>query len=155
MGADSDYFVTRELGCRGYVRYVDDLLMFADDKTTLWAWRDRVVDRLARLRLTMHAGAHPRPVAEGIPFLGFVIVPERRRLKRRTGVHFSRRLRALVADFHAGLESLDDVQASIRGWVNHARYANSVGLRKAVLRQAVLRPARRAAGVARSSSSPV
>ena len=24
-----DYFITRELGCRGYVRYVDDFLMFA------------------------------------------------------------------------------------------------------------------------------
>jgi retron-type reverse transcriptase len=135
-----DYFVTRELGCRGYVRYVDDFLAFADDKATLWRWRERMAHRLAALRLTMHSGAHPRPVTEGIPFLGFVVFPERRRLKRRKGDHFSRRLRGLVRDYHAGRKPLNAVQASIRGWVNHVRYANTVGLRKATLRQAVLRP---------------
>lgn len=56
------------------MRYVDDFLLFADDKATLWRWRDEVKGRLARLRLTMHEGAHPRPTAEGVPFLGFVQV---------------------------------------------------------------------------------
>ena len=135
-----DRFVTRELGCRGYVRYVDDFLLFANDKATLWSWRAGVVERLARLRLTMHPGAHPRPVTEGIPFLGFTVFPERRRLKRRKGVHFARRLRRLVADCNAGRESVGDVLRSVQGWVNHARYGNTVGLRKRVLRNVVVRP---------------
>ena len=67
-----DHFVKRELGCRGYVRYVYDFLMFAEDKTTLWRWRKAVVGRLARLRLTIHRGTHPRPVGEGIPFWGLL-----------------------------------------------------------------------------------
>ena len=85
-----DHFVTRSLRCRGYVRYVDDMLLFADDKTTLWRWRAALVERLTRLRLTIHAGAHPRPVVEGMSFLGFVMFPARRRLKRRKGIHFQR-----------------------------------------------------------------
>ncbi len=32
-----DHFVKRELGCRGYLRYVDDFALFADDKEVLWA----------------------------------------------------------------------------------------------------------------------
>ncbi len=32
---DLDWFVTRGLGCRGYVRYVDDMLLFGDDASTL------------------------------------------------------------------------------------------------------------------------
>ncbi len=134
-----DHFVARSLRCRGYVRYVDDMLLFADDKATLWGWRDAVVERLARLRLTIHPGAHPRPVTEGVPFLGFVVFPDRRRLKRRKGIHFQRKLRRVAADCRAGTIPLSDVTALVQGWVNHVRYANTIGLRKAVLREVVVR----------------
>jgi RNA-directed DNA polymerase len=70
-----DHFVKRELRCAGYVRYVDDFLLFADDAATLWTWLDAIGRRLARLRLTIHPGAHPRPVTEGLPFLGFIVTP--------------------------------------------------------------------------------
>lgn len=128
-----DHFVTRELGCTGYVRYVDDMLLFADDKATLGRWRRATVDRLARLRLTMHPGAHARPVTEGFPFLGFVVFPRRRRLKRRKGVYFARRLRAAVSAHARGQRSTTDVGAMVRGWVNHVRHGSTLGLRRAVL----------------------
>lgn len=137
-----DHFVTRELGCRAYVRYVDDLLLFADDKVTLGHWRRAVVDRLARLRLTMHAGAHARPVTEGFPFLGFVVSPRRRRLKRRKGVHFARRLRAAVAAHARGGRSTAEIGAMVRGWVNHVRHGSTHGLRRAVLARVRLGPPR-------------
>jgi hypothetical protein len=63
-----DHFVKRTLRCPGYVRYVDDFLLFAPDKGTLWAWNQTVEGRLTDLRLTIHPRTHPRPVAEGIPF---------------------------------------------------------------------------------------
>jgi hypothetical protein len=137
-----DHFVKRELRCPAYQRYVDDFLLFADDKAILWEWKAAIAERLARFRLTIHPGAHPRPVMEGVPFLGFTVFPDRRRLKRRKGVYFQRRLRALIADYAAGVLALDRVTASVQGWVNHARYGNTVGLRKAVLRHAPLPPRR-------------
>jgi hypothetical protein len=141
-----DHFVKRELRCPAYLRYVDDLLLFADDTATLWEWRTTVVTRLAQFRLTIHPGAHPRPVTEGVPFLGFTVFPDRRRLKRRKGVYFQRRLRALLAAYATGAIGLDDVTASVQGWVNHARYGNTVGLRKAVLCSAPLSPRRIVSG---------
>jgi hypothetical protein len=128
-----DHFVKRELRCRGYLRYVDDMLLFADDKQTLWAWKEALVDRLAGLRMTIHPHAHPRPVGEGIPFLGFVVYPGRRRLKRRKGIAFQRRLRILLKAHQAGEVSSADVVASIDGWVNHVRYGNTSGLRRSML----------------------
>ena len=92
-----------------------------------------MVERLGRLRLTIHPGAHPRPVSEGLPFLGFTVYPHRRRLKRRQGIHFQRRLHGLVAEVEAGALPLEKLTASIRGWVNHLSHGNTVGLRKAVL----------------------
>ena len=127
-----DHFVKRELQCGGYLRYVDDFALFADDKRVLWEWREAIVERLARFRLTIHPGAHPRPVTEGAPFLGFVVYPERRRLKRRKGVHFRRRFREMVWRYVSGEIALDALTASARGWANHARYGNTAGLRKSL-----------------------
>jgi hypothetical protein len=132
-----DHFVKRELRCPAYLRYVDDFALFADDKAVLWQWRRALVERLARFRLTIHGGAHPRPVTEGAPFLGFVLFPHRRALKRRKGLHFQRRLRALVRRYQKGEIGLEEITASVAGWVNHTRYANTVGLRKTVLGKAL------------------
>lgn len=129
-----DHFVKRELRCPAYARYVDDLLLFGDDKGEMQGWHDACVQRLARYRLTTHAGAHVRPVGEGFPFLGFTLYPDRRRLKRRKGVYFQRRLRRMIAAYAAGELSLDQVRASVKGWINHVKHGNTTGLRKAVLR---------------------
>ena len=128
-----DHFVKRELRCRGYLRYVDDFLLFADDKRTLWAWRQAIEQRMARLRLTVHPGAHPRPAGEGFPFLGFVIFPTHRRLKRRKVVAYRRRLKRLVAAWTAGEATQEAVVASLLGWINHARYGDTWNLRRSVV----------------------
>ena len=128
-----DQFVRRQLGCRQYIRYVDDFLLFSQEKTTLWNWKSQIHNRMQRLRLTIHPGAHPRPVTEGIPFLGFVVFPQRRRLKRRKGIHFRRRLKKLLNCFAEGELSAEQLKQSINGWINHVRYGNTIGLQKAVL----------------------
>ena len=139
-----DHFVTRELsnaaqGRSAYLRFVDDFIVFADDLRTLLQWRTSIIERLARLRLTIHP-TEPRPVTEGASFLGFRVFPERRRLIPRKAVHFGRRFRAILRSYAAGDLPLDTITASVRGWVNHARYANTVGLRKDVLGEPVPPP---------------
>jgi len=132
-----DHFVKRELRCPGYVRYVDDLLLFAGDKASLWSCKRRLEERLESLRLLIHPGAHPRPVTEGAPFLGFVTYPDRRRLKRRKGVAFRRRLRRLRRLEVRGEVQAESVQASVAGWVGHVRYGNTAGLRRAILEESM------------------
>ena len=124
------------------MRYVDDLLLFAGDKPTLWAWKKGIEARLAGLRLTIHPGAHPRPVSEGFPFLGFTLFPQKRRLKRRKGIYYQRKLRTLLLAYSRGEMPLDKVTASVQGWANHARYGNTVGLRKSILGSGPVVPSR-------------
>jgi RNA-directed DNA polymerase len=128
-----DQFVKRNLRCQAYVRYVDDMLLFSNDKRQLADWHIAIIDRLAVIRLTIHSGAQPRPVTEGVSFLGFRVFPEHRRLKRRKGIFFARKYRTLRAAHRAGNIGLDEVTPSVQGWVNHVRYANTFGLRQAVL----------------------
>ena len=141
---DLDQFVQRELRCRGYARYVDDFLLFAPDKRTLWRWKEELGRRLERLRLRMHPGSAPFPVSEGIAFLGFVVFPQGRRLKRRRGIAFQRRLKTRVNAYACGEIEFEKLSATVRGWSNHARYGNTVGLRKAVLSRAIIPRAERA-----------
>jgi hypothetical protein len=137
-----DHFVKRELRCPAYLRYVDDMLLFGDDKRQLWDWKGAIIERTARLRLTIHeARAQVRPVTEGFPFLGFVVYPHKRRLKRRKGIAYARKLQALVEDYADGHISLERVTASVQGWANHARYGDTLGLRRALL-ESVIVPAR-------------
>ncbi|MEN8167001.1 MAG: reverse transcriptase domain-containing protein [Pseudomonadota bacterium] len=133
-----DYFVKRELRCPGYVRYVDDLLLFGNDKADLWHWKERLEQRFASLRLTIHPGAHPRPVSEGIPFLGFIVFSEKRRLKRRKGINFQRRLHGMLKDFNGDKASAHQIASNVDGWLNHVRYANTAGLMKTLLKQVPL-----------------
>jgi len=139
-----DHLVKRELACPahgprsaaegGYVRYVDDLLLFADDRDHLWEWRAAIIEHLAGLRLTLHENcAQPRPVTSGIPFLGFIVYPTHRRLKRRKGVYFRRRFKQRLAAYQGGEISFAQLDASVRGWVNHAGHGDTWGLRRAIL----------------------
>ena len=60
------------------------LQLFADSKRQLWAWKAAIVERLARLRLTIHeTRAQVVPVEAGIPWLGFVVCPTHRLIKAR------------------------------------------------------------------------
>ena len=130
-----DHFIKRELKCRGYVRYVDDLLLFADDKPTLHAWRKAVVAYLAGLRLTIHAeSAQPRPGRVGLPFLGFQVFPDHRRLKRRNVVKARRRLETLSESYARGEAPLERVDASVQSWISHVNHGDTWGLRRALLR---------------------
>jgi retron-type reverse transcriptase len=134
-----DQFVKRQLKVQGYVRYVDDMLFFADDKRTLWRWRAAVIGFLSTLRLTIHESrAQPRPVTEGLPFLGFIVFPDHRRLKQRKGVLFQRRLKRRIEAYQRGAITLEQLQASVQGWVNHVRYGDTWGLREAILSQHVI-----------------
>jgi hypothetical protein len=129
-----DQFIKRELKCRGYVRYVDDLLLFAGDKRTLWRWKAAVVDFLTELRLCLHdRESTVYPVTNGIPFLGFRIYPDKRLLKRRNGVAFARRFRALRAALAAGDVTHDQLRQSLQGWLAHASHGDTEGLRRALV----------------------
>jgi retron-type reverse transcriptase len=126
-----DHFVRRELGCGAYLRYVDDFLLFGDDKKQLMRWRNAIIKRLERFRLTLHVGsAHPQPVTEGIPFLGFRIFPDHRRVKQRKGFAYRRKLRHLLRR-----SDEKNIRASVQGWINHVCYADTLHLRQSMLKE--------------------
>jgi len=108
-----DQFVKRKMKCLAYIRYVDDMLFFSDDSRQLSGWKQVVIDNLAELRLSIHEQrAQVFPVATGIPFLGFRVYPDFRRVKRKKVVSYHRRIRQKLKAFAVGGISFSDLDAS-------------------------------------------
>lgn len=131
---DFDWFVKRQLGCGAYQRYVDDFALFSDSKRRLYAWKEAIIARLAEERLTIHEPeAQVLPTRCGIPWLGFVVYPTHRLVKRRNVVNFRRRFDRNMEAYLADEISFAELDSSIKGWINHVRYADTWGLRERVL----------------------
>jgi retron-type reverse transcriptase len=129
-----DHFVKRHLRCKGYVRYVDDFLLFSNDKRELNQWRKQIINRLKAYRLTLHENkCQSRPVTEGIPFLGFILYPAHRLLKQQKGIAFQRGYKLARKAHQLGELSFADLTAIIQGWVSHIHFANTWHLRLTLL----------------------
>jgi retron-type reverse transcriptase len=136
-----DKFAKQALACKAYLRYCDDFLLFASDKPTLHRWRREIERFLVRLRLLIHSHkSRVYPVRCGIPFLGFIVFPDHRRLKRANGVAFLRRFRRQVQAYAEGTLPKDRLEASVRSWIAHASHGDTYRLRASLLSQVVIPP---------------
>jgi len=118
----------------GYVRYVDDFLLFDGDKHRLHERCAAIEDFLMRLRLRLH----PRkcfvaPVATGFTFLGYRMFPALRRLEADNVRRFKRRLRQYRQAVAEGRMSEGQRRERIRSWIAHAGHADTARLRRRIL----------------------
>jgi len=125
-----DHFVKEHLRFKGYVRYVDDFLLFSDDKRKLAETRAQIGQFLTTLRLKLH----PRkdtifPVKEGIRFLGYRVFPTHRFLVKENVWRFLRRVRRMQEDYRDGKTTLLEIKQRLMSWSGHARQADTHRLR--------------------------
>lgn len=125
-----DHFVKDRLGVKGYVRYVDDFLVFCDNKKRLADVREQIADFLTTLRLRLHATKNVTfPVREGIRFLGYRVFPTHRLLVKENVRRFQRRVRQMQRDYAQGRTSFATIQQRVMSWIGHASQANTYRLR--------------------------
>jgi len=126
-----DHFVKDRLRAKGYVRYVDDFLVFSDDKSELRNLRERIAEFLVCLRLQLHPTKNTIfPVTEGIRFLGYRVFPTHRLLVKDNVRRFRRRVRHMQRLFACREIDPDDVRQRLMSWSGHARQADTYLLRK-------------------------
>ena len=91
-----DHYVQEELKPAGYIRYMDDFILLADSKETLWKMLSEVhLWLLQELKLALKFPVCCIfPATEGLPFLGYTIFPGVLRLQGKR-LRRSRRLLAL------------------------------------------------------------
>ena len=131
-----DHFVKESLGCRAYVRYVDDFLLCADDSRKLADWREGIRAFLMGLRLRLHrTKCQVFPSTQGTQFLGFRLFPAHRRLCKE-GVRRTRKwLRTMQRDFCLGLLKPEKLSSRILAWLGHARHGQTWQLTARLFRE--------------------
>jgi hypothetical protein len=130
-----DHFVTEVVRPGGYVRYMDDFLVFGQSREELRVIGERLRDRLAGLGLVIHPDKYRLArTASGVAFVGFKVFADGRvRLREKSLKNFRRRYRRLLAGVQRGHVKPAGVTASVTSWVAHARHAHSEPLRAALL----------------------
>lgn len=83
-----------------------------------------------------------------------MVHPTHRRVKRRNAVNFTRRLERNLDAYQAGRISFAELDASVQGWINHVRYADSWELRRHVFAAHPIPQRRPAAPRAAGEASP-
>lgn len=127
-----DHYIKEVLGIKGYVRYMDDLLLFADEKYVLRDAGLRIEEYLnSKLSLRIKQGSMLlAPVCQGLPFLGLRIFPGVVRLSRQGWRRFRRKMMWQEFLFSAGIQDEDGLIRSLMSMVGHIRHANTRNLRK-------------------------
>lgn len=117
-----------------WLRYVDDLMIFGDDKAALWTVLHELRDRLAALRLSVHAHkCELYRCIDGVDVLGYRVTPNRIRLRRDNGYRYRRALRKMAKQYAEGKIEHEEIRASVAAWLGHTRQADALGLQQAVL----------------------
>ncbi len=132
-----DYFVKFELKEKYYLRYMDDFLIFGNDKKHLHKIKEEIGDFLGRnLRINLH----PKKsivisIKSGVDFCGFRIFRDYRRLRKVNIKFFLKRMKNMQKLFKAGRIEIKDISRSLRCWVAHASYGNTYNLRKELFKK--------------------
>lgn len=126
-----DHFVVRELRPALYLRYVDDFLLFGDDKAAMATARARIEEFLQGLRLLLHDGkSRVYRSEDGVTFLGWRVFPGRMRLVRGNVVRFRRRMRRFQHAWALGEMTLAEIRARAVAWIGHAAHGQTRRLRR-------------------------
>lgn len=129
-----DHHVKEVLRMPGYVRYMDDFVLFADDKPTLRTALAGVETFLGEtLRLSLKSrDTLLAPARQGLPFLGWRIHRGTTRLRRENVRRAVKRLRLRAGRHRQGRIDDESFAACVRSLAEHLRHGNTLRLRRAL-----------------------
>ncbi|MBF0452840.1 MAG: group II intron reverse transcriptase domain-containing protein [Candidatus Magnetomorum sp.] len=122
-----DHFIKDDSGVKGYIRYMDDFLLFAQSSKQLRMWQARLTDMIEKkLKLELkYEVLQLMPVFQGIPFLGFRIFPGLVRLQRKKLMRFRQNYQKKEKQYFNGEIDKDFFIASIESMIAHISWANT------------------------------
>ena len=97
-----DHYIKEVLRIRAYVRYMDDMVLWADEREELKQAHEAIE---AYIQEVLRCELKPEQLNKcyrGLPFLGFRIYPQRIRLNRQSKKRFIRKYRKLESRYHSG-----------------------------------------------------
>jgi len=122
----------KHAGARRYLRYMDDVIVWGN-RDDLARLRHRAHAELTALGLEMKRGGEWNRCADGVPFLGFVVYPDRLRLGREGRKRLRRKFSALEKQRLVGQVNVAEASQRATSLLAHARLSDDVAWRRIVL----------------------
>ena len=121
-----DHYVKEKLHISSYLRYMDDAVLFAQEKDTLW----RALHECSVFLQDNDLQIKPKSIVlasvyQGVPFLGFRIYPSQIRLLRKTWRRFKQKYRLIRKKYLNNEISEDKLVQSITSLFSHIQNARS------------------------------
>jgi len=129
-----DHYLKETIKCRHYLRYMDDLIVFDNDKPRLNKIKRAIGEYLNGLKLELH----PRKsqiylTAGGVAFLGYKVFPTHRLVARQNIGRAKQRIKKYLWMLSAKMIGWPAITRSIRSWISYALHADSFKLRRRLL----------------------
>jgi hypothetical protein len=123
-----DQFVKRALKCEYYFRYVDDLVLLANDKEELKGQKNEINNFLSiKLGLKLNKKKTKiQSVDKGINFLGYFIKKDHTLVRRRVVNNLKYKLKKMKKDGNLDKKNI----SVINSYFGHFKHADSYNLRK-------------------------
>ena len=126
-----DHYAKEKLQIKPYLRYMDDFLLFAEEKQDLTCCQRAMEEYLPQeLHLQWKEQATIlAPVTEGVPFLGFRLFPGYTKMQKKNWNRFKKKFRKKQEEFQQGKISLEKLKLSIETMTNYIMQAQTARLR--------------------------
>ena len=130
-----DQFVKHKLKVKYYIRYVDDFVIFHNNKEELEEYKEKIN---GFLRNYLQIELHPDKskiilLGSSLTFLGFRVFYHHRLLKKANIAKMQRKLESSKEEYHKGISDYDKIYDFLEGWNAYAKNANTYNIRREIL----------------------
>ena len=130
-----DFFIKQQLRVTAYIRYMDDFVLWHDDKDQLKQWYRRIRTHVQeKLKLELKALCL-NFCSRGMSFLGYRVFPQTVRLSQRSRQRFIRRFRAYEKLWQRGVWSETALANHVVPLLAFVKHADTYSFRTQVLAQ--------------------
>lgn len=130
--AFADHFIKEHLGIKAYVRYMDDMVLWSDNKEWLLK-RGKELSFFLNTELCLEI--HPfclNYCAKGLPFLGYLLYPDCIKLLKHSRVRYIRKIKRYLKSYDNEIWTQKELQMHVEPMIAFTNFSNSYGFRNKV-----------------------
>lgn len=129
-----DHFVKDALRVKAYLRYMDDFILFGNDKKELQQLKENISDYLIQM---LHLQLKEKsvllaPCTTGVPFLGFRIFAGLIRMKQENKKRWVKKLKRRMKEYESGEIDEQTYARCLNSMTAHVKTANTLHFRRSL-----------------------
>jgi retron-type reverse transcriptase len=128
-----DHYIKEKAQVKKYIRYMDDMLLFSEDKSRLKDLYAAAVSYAADNLLLKLKPAVIAPLRDGAPFLGFLVKPQGIYLQRKSKTRYKTRVAEIEHKREHGLVTELEAARRMESVTSHLLLARSRNFRNTIL----------------------